>query len=56
MTLRWRTREELRAYLDQVRAWEAKHTDAQVTALIHGRPVPGMPTLLERVRALRGGQ
>lgn len=53
MNPRWRTLPELRALLAQYRAWEAKHDDTTVTALIHGRPVQG-PTLLERVRALRG--
>lgn len=56
MSPRWRTLKELRALLTQYRAWEERHDDVQVTALIHGRPVPGTPSLLERVRAMRGAQ
>ena len=54
MSPRWCTLADLRALLAQYRAWEARHDDVQVTALIHGRPVPGTPSLLERVRAMRG--
>lgn len=54
MTPRWRNLAELRALLEQYRAWEAKYDDVTVTACIHGRSMPG--SLLERVRAMRGGQ
>lgn len=51
---RWRTRAELLALIAQYREWARHYDDVQMTAAIHGRPVPGTPSLLERVRAMRG--
>lgn len=53
MTPRWRNLKELRAYLAQVREWEAKHDDVAVTCLIHGRS-DVRTSLVERVRQMRG--
>lgn len=54
---KWRTLAELRAYLARVRAWESKHDDRTVTALIHERVTPAPVSLVERFRAsVRPGQ
>jgi hypothetical protein len=50
---KWKTRRELFALLAQYRTWESRHDDVTVTALIHGRPVPGALTLVERLRAMQ---
>ena len=54
MSPAWKNLGELRAMLSTWRGWYQRGwTDAQVTAAIHGRMAPG-PSLVERVRALRG--
>lgn len=55
MTPRWRTLADLRAFLKQVREWEAKHDDVAVTCLIHGRS-DVRASLVERARQMRGAR
>lgn len=55
MTPRWRNLRELLALLDSWRPlYERGLSDVEITAHIHGRPLPG--SILERVRAMRGAR